>query len=781
MTGLSKTIDPSSDLLIESVKAIFSLANSLWANAEELKESEAADHPELWMLTLFKKAGTKHPILLLDSYEHLLKIHSNIKTRLHFADDRVQEGSEHDMPLPTWLAKVFQYLAANGWLIVVAGRQIPKSDEKDMLEKFSHEELIEAIKNHPELKNHLAKQQSAMVSILTNLSFGGNPLWLQVAMNLLVELIKEGRDLSELAQRPDIAHAIFEEEDLCDPDIDFYEGIEFARRKLSLLGKLSNHITGMEEQAWKIALPWTFDNATLKIIFPEAQAKAIMQAYNTAGVFRKVGTRFALHEEIRDLLLAWARSKGWLNSDTSREIHHKLWLHLNQMRATSLPEELEEQFTRDGLGEVLINRETNAAFTKSVEQHFPAHLLLEAVHHRVLSLAEIPGSKNTPESFWTQLGGSVSLSSMEKWCVAEHLPDLLPWQTTGLEKVFSDELNDYSDLFSPRIAQALRQALLSGRDNPLTDLNFWEDRIHRYGQVDDYHGYQLILSEHFSETHTEKFFEITKQMLYQYGDQSDTNTRRYCAEAMFKKSITHGQMGDNDKAIATYDQLIDTYRADTAPAIREKVANAMGNKGYRHGQMGDNDKAIATYDQLIDTYRADTAPAIRELVANAMGNKGYRHGQMGDNDKAIATYDQLIDTYRADTAPAIREQVARAMNGRGFNFLMMAKQALAKHNKSEANELLHKAKTDLQEAIKPKPLWGMALGNLAYTLWLLEQPEEAETTFRAALNGEENAGESLYQGTLDDIAQHTVPEDAGFREMVERLWAEYQAQKPDKN
>ena len=253
------------------------------------------------------------------------------------------------------------------------------------------------------------------------------------------------------------------------------------------------------------------------------------------------------------------------------------------------------------------------------------------------------------------------------------------------------------------------------------------------------------------------------------------------AQTLFNRALALGNLKRNEEAISTYDQVIDTYRADPAPAIREMVAKAMVNRGNRQGKMGDNDKAIATYDQVIDTYSPDPAPAIREQVATAMCNKGVTHGQMGDNDKAIATYDQVIDTYRADPAPAIRQMVARAMNGRGFNSLIMAKQALANQNETTANELLHKALADLQAAIEGKPEGGIALGNLAYTQWLLKFPAEAEAAFRTALNSKENGGEHLYRGTLDDIARHPIPEDTGFKEMLERLWAEYQVQKKNEN
>jgi hypothetical protein len=74
--------------------------------------------------------------------------------------------------------------------------------------------------------------------------------------------------------------------------------------------------------------------------------------------------------------------------------------------------------------------------------------------------------------------------------------------------------------------------------------------------------------------------------------------------------------------------------------------------------------------------------------------------------------------------------------------------------------------------------WGVALGNRAYAQWLLGNFTEAETDFAAGLRAEKFAGQELYEATLKDFDIHPVPEDQGMREMVERLWADYQNEQP---
>ena len=273
----------------------------------------------------------------------------------------------------------------------------------------------------------------------------------------------------------------------------------------------------------------------------------------------------------------------------------------------------------------------------------------------------------------------------------------------------------------------------------------------------------------------EKEIAAYEQVIAAYSSDPTPTLREQVARAMVNKGFTHGQMGDNEKEIAAYEQVIATYSSD--PALREPVARAMVNKGATHGQMGANDKAIATYEQVIDTYSSDPAPALREQVAKAMVNKGITHGKMGNNDKEIATYEQVIDTYSSDPAPALHEQVTRALNCKGFTLLLSAKEQLVSGDGHQANNLLQKGETDLQAAVERKPQWGIALGSLAYIQWLLKRPAESEATFRDALTAKDDGGEHLYKDTLDDITQHPIPEDAAFREMVTRVWTEFQALK----
>ena len=96
----------------------------------------------------------------------------------------------------------------------------------------------------------------------------------------------------------------------------------------------------------------------------------------------------------------------------------------------------------------------------------------------------------------------------------------------------------------------------------------------------------------------------------------DLSTTDLAAFAEFNLGFVLGQLDRPHEALAAYQQVIDTYRDDPTPALREVVATALNNRGFRLGQLDRRDEELAAYQQIIDTYRED--PGVRELVELAI-------------------------------------------------------------------------------------------------------------------------------------------------------------------
>nr|WP_297729169.1 tetratricopeptide repeat protein [Mycobacterium sp.] len=172
----------------------------------------------------------------------------------------------------------------------------------------------------------------------------------------------------------------------------------------------------------------------------------------------------------------------------------------------------------------------------------------------------------------------------------------------------------------------------------------------------------------------------------------ESSVDQYAAAGGVNLGIALAQINRSADAVAAYQQVIDRYRDDAAPALREQVARALTNQGlvlselvrsvdagtaYQPGEqvvqalahhgpllpgLGRSAEALAACQQVINDYGADPAPALRKQVARALTNQGLVLGALIRFADAVAAFQQVIDRYGADPAPALREQVAIATN-----------------------------------------------------------------------------------------------------------------------
>ena len=655
---LAKDFIPGGELAASAAKMVVDLAEGVAGNAAQISEHEAAAHPELYLLNALAAAGAngKKPVCLVDTYEHVLRADLKITSRLMFGYGQLREGQEKVMPLSAWLAEVFDYLESKGWRIVMVGRSIPRSKTDDNLPRFSRAEILEAAHNRPALRDYLPTQESAIANVLTTLSFDGNPLWLQVAMNLLENLLAEGKDLEQLAQQPDYLHDCFEEEDPF--DLGAYDGIEHGRCKLALFNTLTRHIDGLEDQAWKIALPRVLDKGIVLQLFEPQQANAILHNFKIAGVFRVSGQQFTLHEEIRDLLLAYARSKGWLDTDATRALHGKLWDYLNSFYLGKLPLELRAKVSRGGLNAA--NFETIAA---QLSEYFPLNWMLEACYHRVMSLAELPGNTVTPVQFWQGVGGSV-LPPLAKWWVMENLPDNSAFQVSALTKIFSDELVNLRKTYGEETAQALRQTQLAGHTDVVNDIAFWECRIQKYALPGDYIGCAKALLNKggkLSDNAPEGAIAVFDSMLQRFGDSTVPGVQEVCAMTLHNK----GSILSNDDpagAVAVYDSLLHRFGDSTVPNEQEACARALLMKGAMLQKLNDPAGAVAVFDSLVLRFGDSTVPGVQESCAKAFYNKSV---MTLDPASTVAVVDSLLLRFGDSTVPGVQDPCAKALFNKG--------------------------------------------------------------------------------------------------------------------
>jgi TolA-binding protein len=304
----------------------------------------------------------------------------------------------------------------------------------------------------------------------------------------------------------------------------------------------------------------------------------------------------------------------------------------------------------------------------------------------------------------------------------------------------------------------------------------YEEVDKRYGQVPE-----AALREQVAQALVNK--GITQGKLWQneaavatyeevdkrYGQAPEAALRELVATALFSKGVTQGQLGQNEAAIATYEEVDKRYGQAPEAALRELVATALFSKGVTQGQLGQNEAAIAIYEEVDKRYGHAPEAALRERVAWALVNKGVRQGQLGQNEAKIAAYEEVDKGYGQAPEAVLREQVAFAHNGLGFAWICEAKR-LWMLDAEKAKDLMLKAASVLNRAVKVLDKNGMVMGNLAYLACLQGDVQAADSWFKQALQAPDHGGEEIYRDILKDLEIYPVSEDENMRALVERLW-----------
>ena len=94
--------------------------------------------------------------------------------------------------------------------------------------------------------------------------------------------------------------------------------------------------------------------------------------------------------------------------------------------------------------------------------------------------------------------------------------------------------------------------------------------------------------------------------------------------AFYRRANAYSEIGEQDRAIADYDQAI---------RINPNHAASFANRGVAHARKENYDRAIDDYDQAI---------RIKPTYVDAFTNRGVAHARKGDYDRAIQDYDEAI-------------------------------------------------------------------------------------------------------------------------------------------
>ena len=301
------------------------------------------------------------------------------------------------------------------------------------------------------------------------------------------------------------------------------------------------------------------------------------------------------------------------------------------------------------------------------------------------------------------------------------------------------------------------------------------------------------------------------ELIQRYGSSAELNLQLQVAKALVSKGVVLGKQNTPDKAIDCFNEVIRRFDTTAFIQLQERVANALGNKGVALRSQNKHDEEIACYDEILKRFSLSTEPELQEHIVSAYLNKGVlltdkknmpneaiacydqviqRVGSSTDQtlsvvsvnalsnkasaltaldrlDEANSIYDSIFQQFGSSTIPSLKDISNRCLNGKGYILILRAKlawedEASRAKNLQEALQLFNAADYTLQKNVEE-----FLLGNLAYCLWLLERSAETIDPLTKALK---IGGSSLRDAELKDTEIHSVPPDAGFRDLINKVW-----------
>ena len=151
------------------------------------------------------------------------------------------------------------------------------------------------------------------------------------------------------------------------------------------------------------------------------------------------------------------------------------------------------------------------------------------------------------------------------------------------------------------------------------------------------------------------------QLVEIFGDSDDPESLVPVAQALVNKGVTQGWLGEVERVIVTYDDVVDRFGSSDVVGLQVQVAMALFNKGIAQGRSGEAHAEMATYDAVVDRFGDSDVPQLQVQVANALFNKAITQGQVGEPHSEIATYDEVVERFGDSDVPELRVQTAKAL------------------------------------------------------------------------------------------------------------------------
>lgn len=132
-----------------------------------------------------------------------------------------------------------------------------------------------------------------------------------------------------------------------------------------------------------------------------------------------------------------------------------------------------------------------------------------------------------------------------------------------------------------------------------------------------------------------------------------------------QKAAAYQQLGQWEFAIATYDEIIDTFGDNDESDFQWHVVTALGNRADAYAKLGNRRAAVADYDEVVARFGNSDHTSFQWRVAMALIDRGKSSVDNADWNVALASYDEVLKRFGNSSESNLHWPVAYALICKG--------------------------------------------------------------------------------------------------------------------
>ena len=186
------------------------------------------------------------------------------------------------------------------------------------------------------------------------------------------------------------------------------------------------------------------------------------------------------------------------------------------------------------------------------------------------------------------------------------------------------------------------------------------DRVAAIHKQELRHKMEAILAA-FNEQSFERVIALANQVLVSERGTTTELESPAAVGALMLKGLAHDEMGDQETATKTLQQLMVAFGDSKVPETQVFVGGALASIGNMHLKAEEFREAVPALSGAVERLGEVREPSFRRVVAAALNGLGLAHSRVGEPNEAMRAYEELLEHFGGGDAPELREEVARAL------------------------------------------------------------------------------------------------------------------------